>query len=629
MWLMLSAASWAQSVSLEPLRFPIQTKVSMVLEITPGPEGFVPGDVVLIDEPVYHGQRNKWGWLSQRSALVCEPLSRDFASSSAGRVDAVPPAGVSVSVLHSEDSPRNHEMGQILVTVVSGTIGPDQVLRVLLGTEEEQGNCGWQTPARTHEQVPLKVSYWPASADQAVEIDTLMLAFEAESEVVEVSVSMSSQAQVGVQQWVRVSPLDRLGNLAQGEEVLLLPHTFEKEGVFRVPVDAFGESLWSNPVRVTQEAPEWGVFWGDLHTHHGHSYVAADGSWVDENHDYARDVMGLDFGCESVKGDPIELNSDGLWESVQRSCSDYSVDGEYLALLGFEWMGNDRAGHHNVYYETCEGPLIEQELPGLDRGLWLRMEETMAETGQRMISIPHAPSFTGFDWDEKDEVLRPVAEVFSEWGNSMEPERAGSVPEGLSAGQRLGFIASSDNHDGWLGNPMVSKNTPGGLAAILAPSLSTGEVLTALSNRSSYATTGARILLELVAWEEGVPHPMGSAFLARDTRIDWKVHGTAPIDSVRLVSAGVGAQETGLEWASWSPGELDAQGSAQVPDGPRELAMWIEVTQSDREMAWSSPVWLERAKVEEPSGCSGGLVGALGMIGGLGLGSGLARRRRR
>ena len=156
MWLMLSAASWAQSVSLEPLRFPIQTKVSMVLEITPGPEGFVPGDVVLIDEPVYHGQRNKWGWLSQRSALVCEPLSRDFASSSAGRVDAVPPAGVSVSVLHSEDSPRNHEMGQILVTVVSGTIGPDQVLRVLLGTEEEQGNCGWQTPARTHEQVDRK-----------------------------------------------------------------------------------------------------------------------------------------------------------------------------------------------------------------------------------------------------------------------------------------------------------------------------------------------------------------------------------------------------------------------------------------------------------------------------------------
>ena len=228
MWLILSAASWAQSVSLETTRFPIQTKVSMVLEITPGPEGFGPGDVVLVDEPVYHGQRNKWGWLSHRPSDICEPLSRDFDAASAGRVDAVAPEGVRVSVLHSEDSARNHEPGQILVTIEEGTLGPEQLLRVLLGTQEKGGDCGWQTPARAHEKVPLKVSYWPASADEAIEIETLMLAFEAESEIQAVSVTMASQAQVGVEQWVRVSPLDRLGNLVQGEDVLLIPHTFEQ-----------------------------------------------------------------------------------------------------------------------------------------------------------------------------------------------------------------------------------------------------------------------------------------------------------------------------------------------------------------------------------------------------------------
>lgn len=627
MWLILSGLGWAQSVSMETTRFPVQTKVSMVLEVRPGPEGFAAGDVFLIDEPVLHGQRNKWGWLSHRPADVCEPLSRDFAGSSAGRVDVALPEGVRASVLHSEDSPRNHEAGQILITLEAGEIAADESLTVLLGTEEREGICGWQTPARAHEQVPLQVSYWPASASEATLIDTLMLAFDAESEIAELAVSMSSKAQVGVEQLVRVAPLDRLGNLAQGQQVLLVPHTFTEPGVYRVPVDAFGWQGQSNPVQVSEEPPEFGVYWGDLHTHHGHSYWDDAGGWVDENHDYGRDVVGLDFGCESVKGDPVELNSGALWSAVQRSCASYSVEGDYLAVLGFEWMGNEGAGHHNVYYESCEGPLIEQELPGLERGLWLRMEETMAATGQRMISIPHAPSFTGYDWDVQDDALRPVAEVFSEWGNSMEPERIGSVPEGLSRGQRLGFIASSDNHDGWLANPMVSKNTEGGVAAVLMPELSHSALLTALSNRATYATTGARILLELVAWEGETPHTMGTAFQAQDTRIAWKVHGTAPIERVRLVSAGVGAQEFGTAWAEWTPGELDAQGSAQIPDGPRELAMWLEVTQSDREMAWSTPVWLERDEVS-PVGCGGGLVGVLGVLGGLGLGAGLGRRKR-
>lgn len=628
MWLLLSTLVRAQSVQLIEDSFTVHTKVSLQVRVTAGADGFQAGDVLVIDDPVLHGARwVKWGWLSHRGVGVCSPIKEDWDGSSAGRIAAFGPQGESLEVLHTLDDAEIHEAGQVLVTL-DADIAPGESVRIALGTEEEGGDCGWQTPVRAFDNIPLPISYWPLGADEDTLIDAPLVHILAEEDVDQWVVSVTSQAAVGEEVVVRAAPLDRWGNLARGQEILLSSHRFEAEGVQRIPVEIDGETLWSNPVRVTQESLDWGVFWGDLHTHHGHSYETEAGDWVDQNHDYARDVVGLDFGCESVKLAPTEIDGEALWERVQRSCEAYSVDGDYLALLGFEWMGaGSGAGHHNVYYESCEGPYLEQEaLVDLEDGLWPFMEQTMAETGQLMVSVPHAPSFTGFDWEVQDDTLRPVAEVFSEWGSSMDPQRAGSVPEGLSGGQRLGFIASSDNHDGWLGNSAARKNTQGGLAAILAPELSPGALLSSLQNRATYATTGARILLELVAWEQDSPHPMGSSFVSRDARFDWKVHGTDTIERVRLVYAPVGAQESGVEWARWSPSALDAEGSAQVPYSPRELAVWLEVTQVDQEMAWSSPIWLEREAAV--TGCAGSPVGALALLGGLGLGLGISRRRR-
>ena len=66
----------------------------------------------------------------------------------------------------------------------------------------------------------------------------------------------------------------------------------------------------------------------------------------------------------------LELGTDDLWERVKRSCETYTVDEEYVAIRAFEWMGGPDVGHNNVYFEGCEAPLPDEELPGVDQGLW-------------------------------------------------------------------------------------------------------------------------------------------------------------------------------------------------------------------------------------------------------------------
>ncbi len=590
LWLLPSAL--AGDAWLVQDSFPVHTKAALTLTWS-GEVPLRPGDLLVVQEPILHGMRwAKSGYL-QTSPQACTPLSEDGDQASVGLVRAS--AGeAELALTHSVNGPGIHELGEITVEVLSGEV---HELSLELGVTE--GDCGWQTPDRAMEQVQLRV--FEDFDGEETELEPLTLSFEPEEEVASKVVFAPSQALAGEQVLVRVVPLDRWGNVARDRRVREEAISFPDAGVFRVEL----EGQLSNPVRVTAEPRSRQVYWGDLHTHHGHSWWTEEGDWHDANHAYGRDVMGLDFGCESVKASDHELESAELWERVQRSCEAYTQVDDYVALLGFEWMGGSFEGHHNVYYETCSGPLGDMEWETVSEDLFPFLME-QRDAGQLVLTIPHAPSFTGYNWTAGDDELRPVAEVYSEWGNSMEAPRKGSVPEGLTLGQRLGFVASSDNHDGWLGNGLAEKNSPGGLAAIVATELSSTGLLTALHERSSYATTGARMLLEVRVEEDGQVHRMGEAWSSRGASLSWEAHGTATIESVRLMASRVGApQQNAFELGVWSPGKLDAQGQAWLPYGPEPLAVWIELAQTDGELGWTSPVFLDREPAPPSRDCRG------------------------
>ena len=321
----------------------------------------------------------------------------------------------------------------------------------------------------------------------------------------------------------------------------------------------------------------------------------------DLNHEYARDVVGLQVGCESVKAYPHELDWDTLWPEQQQTCETHT-DADYVAMLCYEWMGNENSpgqeGHHNVYYDTCDGPLAPNSTTGLtggDDSLWVFMLEAEAATGARSVSAPHAPVYTGYNWRDRDDVLRPVAEIYSEWGDSSAMNGpASSVYDGLALGNRMGLIASSDNHDGWLGNRWSVKETWGGLAAFVATDLSREGVFESLEQRSTYATTGHRPLLGFEVQEGEALGRMGWEVVAEEPLFHWTYSAEgAAISRVELLTVRVDGGGPVERLALWTPEGRDAEGSFAPDWDGQDRAVWLFVVEGEN-MAWSSPIWLTR-----------------------------------
>ena len=583
--------------------FPVHQKVQVEVVYRVGAGGLQAGDQILVEEAIFHGIRwAKWGYLSTRPA-ECTGLSDSQEAASVGALVVSGPPGAQLAWSHSVDGPGIHDYGLITVDVESGELVEGDEVSIFLGVDE--GTCGLQTARRAFERVPLRVFERLDAADAPALVGEPEFAFLPE-EAVSLWVTAPSQAVVGETFVVRSAPVDQHGNVGEGEEVTLTEVVIDREGIHRPTVDWNGQTWSSNPVRVTAEEPERRTYWGDLHTHHGHSYYDDDGAWVDTNHRYARDVAGLDFATESVKAGFHELNAEDLWARQQRSCEQYT-DGSYVALLGFEWMGDQGQGHHNVYYSGCEGPLGDDVWQTLVDDVWSFAAEIEAELGYRVVSVPHASSYTGYNWRDIDDTYRPVAEVYSEWGTSMDESESGNVPDGLREGSRLGFLASSDNHDGWLGNGLAWKADFGGLAAVRAEELSGDGLLAALQERSTYATTGERILVDVRVTDASGTHLPGQAWSAAgDATLDWLAAGTGELSRVSVMATSVGATVDSEAVAVWTPGELDAEGSVVLPRSAETLVVWLEVEQADGELAWSSPVWIE------PSGTAGGSRGCGG-----------------
>ena len=599
-------SGWIELVEDE---YPVQKKVSLHLQYTVGEEGFLPGDYVRVEEPIFHGIRwAKWGYLTGEFEN-CTPISPDHRSPSVGAYTADSSTGAPLTLKHSRDDPEIHEYGYLDVGLEQGELVPGDVIDIYMGVLEE--DCGWQTSHRAFDNVPLRVFEFLDSATEGILIEpSPVFSFLAEAEVHHWEAYLPSDGVVGEAVELRVVPLDRHGNLALGYSPIVTERVFQTPGVHRVAMEIEGEGIRSNPILISETLPEFRVFWGDLHTHHGHSYEDDLGDWIDLNHEYARDIRGLDFGAETIKGMYLELDSDRLWERVEDSCETYSVDEEYIALRAFEWMGDTVEGHHNVYFDRCQAPLPTESLPGVDEGLWPYMETAMAEWDVRAVSIPHASAFTGHNWKVRDDVLRPVVEVYSAWGNSLDESLVGNVGTGLRHGQRLGFIGASDNHDGFIGNDMQGKNVLGGLGAIVATELSASALLDGLSNRSTYATTGDRMLLRVNVLDEGVVYRPGEEW-RRSLDVDEpavltaEINGTDGIALVQLLQTRVGARGSSEVVAEWGLDGVceDCSVSTDLVFAPASTEVfWLRVEQVDGEVAWSSPFWVASPKIstDEP-----------------------------
>lgn len=330
----------------------------------------------------------------------------------------------------------------------------------------------------------------------------------------------------------------------------------------------------SNPVWVAR-APEQRIYWGELHGHAGFAEGQGGG---EEFYRYARDDARLDF----VSLTDHDSSMDDLeWRHLQELARDFTEEGEFLAILGYEWSARrDLGGHHNVFFRSRDRPRVpNQEAPTLAE----MVERLRAENEpSAVLVIPHAHQ--AGDWNQSEGDLETLVEITSQHGTF---EWFGN--RYLQNGFEIGFISASDDHRAKPGyNPglFFSPHVQGpGLAAALAPEKTTDGVFDALRSRRAYATSGQRILLSATLNGE----PMGTRQPFTERREFFcRVSGTSSIDRIDLIRNGRVLR--GRSYLS-APLESDAvlqigfESSSEVfapdRDNPRVYRVWtgvLEVT---------------------------------------------------
>jgi hypothetical protein len=345
---------------------------------------------------------------------------------------------------------------------------------------------------------------------------------------------------------------------------------------------------------VRRERPEKLLLWGDLH---GHTLFSDGRGTVEEYYDFAQRVAGLDF-C-AVSDHAFEL-VDEMWAHSKAVTNRLNQPGTFVTFNGYEWSGQTPdGGDHNCYFLADEPPIFRSTLMYDRRNLQMdhaaEKVKTVAELMERLarllrdkdvLCIPHFGGRRGNPrWH--DPRVQRLIEVYSDhqrseaWANTF-----------LAAGHRVGIMASTDNHYGNPGygylkiQPDWRKQEIGtSLIAVYAAERTREAIFHALYDRRTYATSGARIILDVRANGQ----PMGSELRAAEAPLlEVLVIGTANIDRIEIKKNG--------KVAHVEPGQRDAmrfewRDPAFQPD--QSCYYVVRVVQKDNEEAIASPIWVD------------------------------------
>ena len=404
-------------------------------------------------------------------------------------------------------------------------------------------------------------------------------------------------------------------------------------GLIRVEADTRDGLLRArgNPMQVFDVPPPDRIYWGDLHSHTRHSWDAVGVG--DAAFEYARYVSGLDFyAVTDHRG--RRRDQEGFthgfgpwaWEEYTAATDAHNDPGSFATLHAYESGFGAPYGHHNVFFRSAApGPLALPSLPEL----WAALE-----TGQALTIPHHTGKFPlGVTSEAHDPELRRNFEIYSGHGLSeaynpahpLAPENvvftnsSSSAYPGFSAqdawidGLVLSAIGSSDDHRSHPGQPHF------GLAAVTAPELTREAIFDGLYQRRTYATTGARILLDFRVNDA----PMGTETTAesqepvaiseapqagtigkirptsRLPRLLVSAHGTDVIESVEILR--YSEPDGGFTViVDLEPNALDFEWSGIDGNFRDDAVYYLRLRQRGTirgraVMAWSSPVWVKRA----------------------------------
>ncbi len=366
------------------------------------------------------------------------------------------------------------------------------------------------------------------------------------------------------------------------------------------------------------------TYFGEIHWH---SEYSGDGYRpLSDCLAYARDDLGLDFAS------PGDHTPNKMLDYFD-VCDEFNDPGKFATLLGHEF--NAWKGHLNFYYrdraaaaklDECRAVYFADPRSKAPDRLWLEPFYAGFDP-EEIVMIPHhmnitsgtvagvltpqgIPAWQEFDWRAVDDRYVRVAEIIQMRG-SYETEEIDerwrmisggygcSVRTALAMGHRFGLIGGTDNHDGWpvrysggVNSHLKFFSNYVGLAAIQAPELTREAIFAALRARRTYATSGARIVVDFTLNGE---YPMGSeAKLVPLTPREFHilVKGTAPLEQVEVISQGTTLASIPVSGDT----DMDVEWTDPRRDAPNDNCYYyLRVRQSDGHCAWGSPIWVDYA----------------------------------
>jgi len=351
---------------------------------------------------------------------------------------------------------------------------------------------------------------------------------------------------------------------------------------------------------------QYHVYWGDVHCH---TSISDGKGSLDDFFTYARDAAKLnfvivtdhDFGNAPPWWMPREA-----WKLTQDTADRYTMDGEFVAIAGYEWTSQSKYwtgvsedgvsehlfpgppkfyNHKNVYFPSrveyifcaqdpaCMSPDLLAEVVRKYGGLVHNAHPSAEPEGRDQ-----------FDYSSNHYTVISNTEMGADTvrydGKTYQVNSESIVRDFLNRGGKTGFVKGTDTHEG----------KSAARTAILAKELTREAIFEALRNRRNYAVSNARIVLGLKINE----HDMGEEIEIEDSpHIAVSVKGTDKISEVAIV-------RDGAILHSIKPGEDVASFEYTDNSFGGNSYYYVRVTQVDtdehgnRSFAWSSPIWVKR-----------------------------------